>query len=96
MKPLKPRKNAQLKFDTFDGHVMVNFIDPNLQDIILTVSSASLITQKRFWDHLKKSHSLGWTPYQYPGHGYSCLGPDTPLAMRAFLLLASDVGCRQS
>jgi hypothetical protein len=23
-----------INFDTFDGHVMVNFIEPNLQDII--------------------------------------------------------------
>ena len=37
-----PEKNV----DTFDGHVMVNFIEPNFQDIIFTLSTVSLITQK--------------------------------------------------
>jgi hypothetical protein len=54
------RKNVN--FDTFDGHVMVNFIGPNFQDIIFTPSTVSLITQKQFWDHLKNCHFLGWTP----------------------------------
>ena len=39
-----PKKNVY--FDTFDGHVMVNFIEPNFQDIIFTLSTVSLITQK--------------------------------------------------
>ena len=39
-----PNKNVD--FDTFDGHVMVNFIEPNFQDIIFTLSTVSLITQK--------------------------------------------------
>jgi len=46
-----PEKNVD--FDTFDGHVMVNFIEPNFQNIIFTLSTISLITQKQFWDHLK-------------------------------------------
>jgi len=46
------RKNVD--FDTFDGHVMVNFIESNFQDIIFTLSTVSLITQKQFLDHLKK------------------------------------------
>ena len=50
-------------FDTFDGHVMVNFIEPNFQDIIFTLSTVSLITQKWFSDHLKKWHFWGNTPY---------------------------------
>jgi hypothetical protein len=52
-----PSKTQQQKvnvdFDTFDGHVMVNFIEANFQDIIFTLSTISLITQKRFLDHLK-------------------------------------------
>jgi hypothetical protein len=39
-----PGKNVD--FDTFDGHVMVNFIEPNFQNIIFTLSTVSLITQK--------------------------------------------------
>ena len=39
-----PGKNVA--FDTFDVHVIVNFIDPNFQNIIFTLSSVSLITQK--------------------------------------------------
>ena len=39
-----PEKNVD--FDTFDGHVMVNFIEPNFQDIIFTLCTVSLITQK--------------------------------------------------
>jgi hypothetical protein len=46
-----PGKNVD--FDTFDGHVMVNFIEPNFQDIIFTLSTVSLITQKQFLDRLK-------------------------------------------
>ena len=52
--PLTPRVKSNDKtylkknvdFDTFDGHVMVNFIEPNFQDIIFTLSTVSLITQK--------------------------------------------------
>jgi len=55
------KKNVD--FDTFDGHVMVNFIEPNFQDIIFTLCTVSLITQKWFSDHLKKWHFLGNTPY---------------------------------
>ena len=56
--PLTPRVRNQrqknVDFDTLDGHVMVNFIEPNCQDIIFTLSTVSLITQKQFKDHLKK------------------------------------------
>ena len=48
----QPRK-SQRHFDTFDGHVMVNFIEPNFQDIMFTLITVSLITQKQLWDHLK-------------------------------------------
>jgi hypothetical protein len=47
------RQKTNVDFDTFDGHVMVNFIEPNFQDIIFTLSTVSLITQKQFLDHLK-------------------------------------------
>ena len=40
------RQKKNVDFDTFDGHVMVNFIEPNFQDIIFTLSTVSLITQK--------------------------------------------------
>jgi hypothetical protein len=39
-----PEKNVD--FDTFHGHVMVNFIEPNFQDIISALCTVSLITQK--------------------------------------------------
>ena len=39
-----PEKNVN--FDTFDVHVMVNSIEPNFQNIIFTLSTVSLITQK--------------------------------------------------
>ena len=50
----------KVDFDTFDGHVMVNYIEPNLQEIIPI--RVGLITQKQFWDHLKNCHSWGQTP----------------------------------
>jgi len=49
----KCTRKKNVDFDTFDGHVMVNFIEPNFQDIIFTLSTVSLITQKQFLDHLK-------------------------------------------
>jgi hypothetical protein len=61
-KPTTKRTWKKVDFDTFDGHVMVNFIEPNFQDIIFTLSTVSLITQKCFLDHLKKWHFLGNTP----------------------------------
>ena len=33
----KPTKKKNVDFDTLDGHVMVNFIEPNCQDIIFTL-----------------------------------------------------------
>ena len=61
-----PSKNQRQKknvdFDTFDGHVMVNYIEPNLQEIIFGPIRVGLITQKQFWDHLKNCHSWGRTP----------------------------------
>jgi hypothetical protein len=51
--PSKIQRQKNVDFDTFDGHVMVNFIEPNFQDIIFTLSNVSLITQKQFLDHLK-------------------------------------------
>ena len=55
-----PEKNVD--FDTFDGHVMVIYIEPNLQEIIFGPIRVGLITQKQFWDHLKICHSWGRTP----------------------------------
>ena len=47
-----PENNVD--FDTFDGHVMFNYIEPNLQEIIFgPINRVGLITQKQFWDHLK-------------------------------------------
>ena len=54
-----PGKNVD--FDTFDGHVMVNYIEPNLQEIIFGPIRVGLITHKQFWDHLKNCHSWGRT-----------------------------------
>jgi hypothetical protein len=42
---------------------MVNYIEPNFQDIIFEPIRVGLITQKQFWDHLKNCHFLGRTPY---------------------------------
>jgi hypothetical protein len=52
--PLTPRvetndrmyQQKNVDFDTFDGHVMVNFIEANFQDIIFALCTVSLITQK--------------------------------------------------
>jgi hypothetical protein len=49
----KMYQEKNVDFDTFDGHVMVNFIEPNFQDIIFGPIRVGLITQKQFWDHLK-------------------------------------------
>jgi hypothetical protein len=38
---------------------MVNYIEPNLQEIIFGPIRVGLITQKQFWDHLKNCHSWG-------------------------------------
>ena len=43
--------------------VMVNYIEPNLQEIIFGPIRVGLITQKQFLDHLKNCHSWGRTPY---------------------------------
>jgi len=53
------RQKIKVDFDTFDGHVMVNYIEPNLQEIIFGPIRVGLITQKQFWDHLKNCHSWG-------------------------------------
>jgi hypothetical protein len=42
------RRTSHLNFYTFNGHVMANFIEPNFQDIIFTLRTVSLITQKPF------------------------------------------------
>jgi hypothetical protein len=34
-------------------YVMVNYIEPNLQEFIFRPIRVGLITQKQFWDHLK-------------------------------------------
>jgi hypothetical protein len=56
-------REKNVNFDTFDGHVMVNYIEPNLQEFIFGPIRVGLITQKQFWDHLKNCHSWGQTPY---------------------------------
>jgi hypothetical protein len=35
---------------------MVNYIEPNFQEIIFGPIRVGLITQKQFWDHLKNCH----------------------------------------
>jgi len=40
---------------------MVNYIEPNLQEIIFGPIRVGLITQKQFWDLLKNWHSWGQT-----------------------------------
>ena len=57
-------REKNVDFDTFDGHVMVNNIEPNFQEFIFGPIRVGLITQKPFWDHLKNCHSWGRTPYQ--------------------------------
>jgi len=52
-------REKNVNFDTFDGHFRVNYIEPNLQEIIFGPIIVGLITQKQFWDHLKYCHSLG-------------------------------------
>ena len=43
-----PEKNVN--FDTFDVHVMVNYIEPNLQEIIFGPIRVGLITHRNnFW-----------------------------------------------
>ena len=42
----KRTREKNVDFDTFDGLVMVNYIEPNFQDIIFTLCTVSLITQK--------------------------------------------------
>ncbi len=58
-------REKNVDFDTFDGHVMVNNIEPNFQEFIFGPIRVGLITQKPFWDHLKNCHSWGRTPYQH-------------------------------
>jgi len=50
----KMYQGKNVDFDTFDVHVMVNYIEPNLQEIIFGPIRVGLITQKQSWDHLKK------------------------------------------
>ena len=59
------RQKNNVDFDTFDGHVMVNYIEPNLQEIIFGPIRVGLITQKQFWDHLKNCHSYGAGPREH-------------------------------
>ncbi len=49
----KVYQEKNFNFDTFDVHVMVNYIEPNLQEIIFGPIRVGLITQKQFLDHLK-------------------------------------------
>jgi len=41
-------REKNVDFDTFDGHGMVNYIEPNLQEIIFGPIRVGLITQKQF------------------------------------------------
>ena len=47
----KVYQEKNFNFDTFDVHVMVNYIEPNLQEIIFGPIRLGLITQKQFLDH---------------------------------------------
>ena len=49
----KRTREKNVNVDTFDVHVMVNYIEPNLQEIIFGPIRVGSITQKQFWDHLK-------------------------------------------
>ena len=42
----KVYQEKNFNFDTFDVHVMVNYIEPNLQEIIFGPIRVDLITQK--------------------------------------------------
>ena len=53
---------------------MVNYIEPNLQEIIFGPIRVGLITQKQFWDHLKNCHSWGRTPYRRRRRRRRCRG----------------------
>jgi hypothetical protein len=55
-------REKNVNFDTFDGHVMVNNIEPNLQEFMFGPIRVGLITQKQFWDHLKNCHSWAGPP----------------------------------
>ena len=49
-KPTKEcTREKKVDFDTVDAHVMVKYIQPNLQDIIFRPIRIGLITQKPFW-----------------------------------------------
>jgi hypothetical protein len=54
-------REKNVNFVTFDGHGVVNYIEPNLQEIIFGPIRVGLITQKQFWDHLKNCHAWGQT-----------------------------------
>ena len=58
----KCTREKNVDFDTFDGHDMVNYIEPNLQEIIFGPLRVGLITQKQFWDHLKNDILWGTPP----------------------------------
>ena len=67
--PLTPRvkttectRKKNVDFDTFDVHVMVNYIEPNLQEIIFGPIREGLITQKQILGPLKKMTFLGPDP----------------------------------
>ena len=63
------RQKRNVDFDTLDGPVLVNFIEPNFQDIIFTLSPVSLITQKQFLDHLKNDIFWAGPPICRVGDG---------------------------
>jgi hypothetical protein len=54
--------DKNVDFDTFDGHVLVNYIEPNLQKITFRPIRVGLITQKQFWDQLKNIPRAGAGP----------------------------------
>ncbi len=64
---VRNQRQKNVDFDTFDRHVMVNYIEPNLQEIIFGPIRVGLITQKQFWDHLKNCHSYD-SHFQFKTH----------------------------
>ena len=61
--PIKTNDRMYLEknvnFDTFDVHVMVNFIEPNFQNIIFTLSTVSLDHSEMIFGPFEKCKEVG-------------------------------------
>ena len=92
---VKTYLEKNVDFDTFDGHVMVNYIEPNLQEIIFGPIRVGLITQKQFWDHLKNDIPGARPPTTTSQDGSRGLGDVSCEAMENIMVI-SDYSCRTS